>query len=239
MRDFFKKAFTLGEVLIAMAVIGIVAGLTIPDLVASHREKEIVAKVRKNYATLSNVFAQIDNETGLKSIVNSGDTAENISEAIAELMKPLLKYDYYCGANDTTATCAGIRSYGTDTSAFVLNDGTLVEIADATLANISPTLHQWAYVAIDLNGGESPPNAGGWDRFGFLLTENGLLPIGSPDFSSNASYTFAQCTNFVGLSRACTAWIVAKGNMDYMKADNTGKCPNGTVLSWDGASSCN
>ena len=34
----------------------------------------------------------------------------------------------------------------------------------------------------------------------------------------------------------CTGWVINTGNMDYLKADRTGKCPNGKQLSWTNTS---
>lgn len=36
----------------------------------------------------------------------------------------------------------------------------------------------------------------------------------------------------------CTRWVIDNDNMDYLKADETGKCPDGTQLSWT-VTSCN
>ena len=40
-----KTAFTLAEVLITLGIIGVVAAMTMPSLIANHKEKETVAKV--------------------------------------------------------------------------------------------------------------------------------------------------------------------------------------------------
>lgn len=40
-------AFTLAEVLITLGIIGVVAALTIPSLIAEYKEKQIVTRVKK------------------------------------------------------------------------------------------------------------------------------------------------------------------------------------------------
>lgn len=51
-----KYGFTLAEVLITLGIIGVVAAMTMPSLIASHKEKETVSKLKKVYSTLSNAF---------------------------------------------------------------------------------------------------------------------------------------------------------------------------------------
>ena len=55
-------AFTLAEVLITLGIIGVVAALTMPSLIADHREKETVAKLKKVYSTLDNAYMLARNE---------------------------------------------------------------------------------------------------------------------------------------------------------------------------------
>lgn len=41
---FYKKAFTLAEVLTTLMVIGVVAAITIPSMMNSYKERETVSK---------------------------------------------------------------------------------------------------------------------------------------------------------------------------------------------------
>lgn len=36
----------------------------------------------------------------------------------------------------------------------------------------------------------------------------------------------------------CTDWVLEMGNLDYLKIDTSGKCPNGKVLDWTTNTSC-
>ena len=42
-----KKAFTLAEVLITLGIVGVVAAITIPTLIASYQKKEAVNALKK------------------------------------------------------------------------------------------------------------------------------------------------------------------------------------------------
>ncbi len=51
-----KKAFTLAEVLITLAIIGIVAALTIPTLVSKNEKKQLYTQFMKTYNTITNAL---------------------------------------------------------------------------------------------------------------------------------------------------------------------------------------
>ena len=51
-----KKAFTLAEVLITLAIIGVVAALTIPTLVVNYQKKVTMTKLKKEYNYINNAF---------------------------------------------------------------------------------------------------------------------------------------------------------------------------------------
>ena len=48
-----KKGFTLAEVLITLGVIGIVAAMTMPTLIANHQKEVVATSLRKAYAELN------------------------------------------------------------------------------------------------------------------------------------------------------------------------------------------
>ena len=48
--------FTLAEVLITLGIIGIIAAMTIPNLVKKWEERAIISKYKKMYSTLANAY---------------------------------------------------------------------------------------------------------------------------------------------------------------------------------------
>lgn len=54
-----KKAFTLAETLITLAIIGIVAALTIPTLIQKYRDQVTVNQLKKHYSMMSQNFKKM------------------------------------------------------------------------------------------------------------------------------------------------------------------------------------
>ena len=73
MQKFFKSklnAFTLTEVLITLVIIGIVAAITVPTIIANYNEHDKISKIRKTYSTINNALSL--------SIINGGDDVYNV-----------------------------------------------------------------------------------------------------------------------------------------------------------------
>jgi prepilin-type N-terminal cleavage/methylation domain-containing protein len=70
-----KKGFTLAEVLITLGIIGIVAALTIPALVAGYQKKEFITKYRWVYARVAQAIASSEAENGPMKTWDFGDVA--------------------------------------------------------------------------------------------------------------------------------------------------------------------
>lgn len=61
-----KKAFTLAEVLITLGIIGVVAALTIPTLMANHRKKVVETRLSKFYSTINQAILMAEANYGDK-----------------------------------------------------------------------------------------------------------------------------------------------------------------------------
>ena len=59
-----KKAFTLAEVLIVVAIIGIVVCLTIPNIIQQHRKQAIETKLKRFYVDINEALVQAEVKYG-------------------------------------------------------------------------------------------------------------------------------------------------------------------------------
>lgn len=76
-----KFAFTLAEVLITLGIIGVVAAMTMPSLIANYQEKQFVTAWKKVYSDVSNAaLLMSQNEEDLS-------TEQLVGEAFAKYLK--------------------------------------------------------------------------------------------------------------------------------------------------------
>lgn len=89
-----RKGFTLAEVLITLGIIGVVAAITIPSLVAKYHRKVAETKLKKFYSTMNQAIRlSIADQGELPSIDTSEVKDHNNAELIESYYKDnILKY---------------------------------------------------------------------------------------------------------------------------------------------------
>ncbi len=238
-----RAAFTLAEVLITLGIIGVVAAMTLPALITNYKEKQTVSQLKKVYSTLSQAWLMMENEYGSidewgMSSTNTGQTDPETGEKIldpsaqlliAERLKPYLKIGRECVAGEICDN-REISNLFTETSFtepvpsnennakyyFFLSDGTYVGIGYYSASKID--------IECRLQGRNVVM---GKNRFYFQGMKNRVIPEGLPDFVNFKPFD-NNCNAQSG--RGCTAWVIYKGNMDYLHCRDK--------LSWTGKSSC-
>ena len=87
-----KAAFTLAEVLIALGIIGVVAALTLPSLIAKYQEKVLVNQAKKNYALVTNAINQYNMDIGANGndysmFMDAAKGTQTVAEEFAKYFK--------------------------------------------------------------------------------------------------------------------------------------------------------
>ena len=223
-----KYAFTLAEVLITLAVIGVVAAITMPSLIQKHREQVVTNKLKKFYSTFSQAYLMAVNENGTLDnwgLTNSKmveddegnsdhsdesyDNYEKFFDVMGKYMK-IIKYEKVKGGK--------ISVYFSDGSEIV---GMWLGNAEGCSGTYTGKCGDF-YVRI---GGKPIDNKKLEDKtnvFVFILLANKITPMGIGN-------EFNYCKNGTNYTR-CTAWVLYNGNMDYLH------CPD--ELSWEGKTKC-
>lgn len=181
-----KSAFTLSEVLITLGIIGVVAALTIPNLIYDYKAKQLRSKFFRTYSVIQQVFKDMEAE---------GDSGDPFTYPSATFYKTFGQY--LTGATDCKNKSAkencykhsnqGEKKYRTFSGAtFDGSDGYFDEgqllLQDGTLL----LFEQWnggendyhCFIAADLNGINNPPNIFGYDVFVFQFLDGEIVPIG-------------------------------------------------------------
>lgn len=233
--------FTLAEILITLAIIGVVAAMTIPTIAQGMQEQATISAVKKAYSTLSTAFDMTKKENGTPDIWDLATTPSNIMDK----MVPYLNIMKNCGTGtgcfptgvtyrnlgtgdwvnfDTYPSFYKVRLQdGTGIAAIVASTDCSGDVGDTVLLHNSVC---GAY-EVDVNGFKSP-NQGGRDVFAFLLTKFGIVPIGTA--ADNSDYNFPNNCIPGETGEGCTAWVIYNENMGYLHC---------TGLNWATKRSCN
>jgi len=92
-----KFAFTLAEVLITLGIIGIVAAMTIPSLIASYQKTLYVAGLKKAYAEVTEALKLMANDSGCPDNLKCIGVFGKDNEALGTEFKKYLKVAKDCG----------------------------------------------------------------------------------------------------------------------------------------------
>ena len=80
-----KIAFTLAEVLITLGIIGVVAALTLPSVVAHYKEKVLVTQVQKAYSEMQNALKMYSAQNNCSDISCISDTNQTSAQLADKL----------------------------------------------------------------------------------------------------------------------------------------------------------
>lgn len=240
-----KKAFTLAEILLVVAIIGTVSVLTVNNAVKSSNTAEKITKLRKTYDILQTaIMAGMDRYGHVYSwgYASNETTDEALNRStINKALMPFLKVEKDCSTGTgcwTSTFKPNLSSKTIDSNKMyykaILANGasiaiTFVQMQARTSYSAAGTSlygdypyddQDCAWVYIDVDG----PNKGGCklgdDVFAFaIMGSHGLFPMGNNHSFSNTANNHCPKTG-----EYCTAWAFYKGNQDYFK------CPD--ELSW-------
>lgn len=206
-----KNAFTFAEVMITIAIIGVVAALTMPSIVKHYHEKEYVTQLQKSVSQFEQAMQIImfrhectdiictgvfDGESSNsawndkfeKEIINSLkviNTTKNGTALMSDIVSTPLKPRFATATEDVDwRSTSGFKFMTPDGAMYIIEPKGCVDVAHPELS----TIHNFcAEVTIDVNSYRMP-NQYGRDLFKFIVAQNAhLYPMYSRDYS-NAFY---------------------------------------------------
>jgi len=174
-----KFGFTLAEVLITLAIIGVVAALTIPSIIVNNQSLEFRTGLKKAVSTLNQAITMnlaLDNE-------GPGDIAD-----------PTLLMDMFERRMNVIRTTDAL-TYSDGNMAFYTADGMRYELSNTAMdfagRAASCTSTSPCGMVVDVNGDKKPSpdatnaykvteSASGkvYDVFPILITDSGAIPFG-------------------------------------------------------------
>jgi len=259
--SFMKKAaFTLAEVLITIGVIGIVAAITIPNLITKYQEKVTITKLQQTYSILSQGFRRMIAENG--TVDTWGEDSESKKTRINELFPQYIQTSiiYPTGRHGLYVKPLGITgvfdSNGVRVGSFpgntkdylvytlpnssvvviqvvgsCIQDMTLLKSVKTSYGLIHYGTHAHACGTIQVALNAKPKILSNKDLFMFKIVTDGVVPAGTSKESVWGEQFEQVCIKENSSSPGrCTAWVLENKNMDYLR------CPE--KLGWNKARSC-
>ncbi len=223
-KQFTQFAFTLAETLIVMGIIGVVAALTIPSLTNQTSDKQKVAKVKKVYSILCDAMGRAigtygEFEDWFPANISNKDATKMLCSRLASSMKKI-KY------KNENEYCEIVLADGIKVTPNVFYDEN----------NEDPISIGVFLDEKKIKEGKEPILGKDW--FQFNVDNKGDVYPYIGDTKSQNTFTTEDVFKNTCLKKSSggdyicgTFWIINYGNMDYLKLDDDGKCPDGKQLS--------
>ena len=181
-------AFTLAEVLITLAIIGVVVAMTMPTLIQNHQKKSLEVATKKFYSMMSQAVKQYMADEGVDDLRNTALASDNYEdtaspEAISSIRNFVTKYlkvvkECDHNANDCFAQQYKLwngqiidynifNSYSVYTNFIVLSDGAVIALG----YNLTGSPIR---ILVDVNG-KKGPNRAGYDLWDMDIFYDGVI----------------------------------------------------------------
>lgn len=217
----WKFGFTLGEILIALGVIGVVASLTLPQIINGKKASEAHAQFTTAYSAISKAINEMEVNNVPVEPANY-TAARSFYPEFKKYFKLVIDKQYstagkpYKYLNNNALDEASMRYM--DDGHFVITNGMDIFIENPE-TNTNGLL-----VFVDINGNDKLPNTLGYDLFGFELVKGGeFIPIGGvgtkkSDWATNPkSSCNIEASTPSGRGTGYTCSLYATSNPDYFK----------------------
>ena len=236
-----KLAFTLAEVLIVISIIGIVAEIVIPDIVADVFDSYSLAMVKEDYSILqqSIKIVETNNGTSFSDCYIGGNSLDAATDAVTSIIAANLKIAKDCGRNPGCFSPNGYKyladGFNGLHSPLNLDDAATFSMNKMILANGSSlgivvkslilgpapsySLYQVDFF-VDVNGLKGP-NRLGYDTFLFrIFNRQAFGPWWAPNNNQNNDKgCYSATIGFTGQGYGCAGWAVYYNTVKYKNGE--------------------
>lgn len=235
------EGFTLAEVLIVIGIIGVIAAMTIPQLITNINDIRFRSQFFKSYSLLKQAMKNMEADDNM---IDPSKKFTDANEKVYRNFRLYFSNTVDCGYLEAKTHATGCYDYGKDTSAYLtmdgktkinknlfddgqllMPDGSLFLFENPTSDSQEKATRIWIWV--DLNNALNPPNRLGYDLFCFQITDDGeLKPMGQTgttyadtetanycDKNSSGSLNGISCANKLIQNRqSYFRWLRSGGN---------------------------
>lgn len=183
--------FTLAEVLITLSIIGIVASLTIPNMMANYQKHVYVTKLKKFYSVFQQGLKGYAASMGCSTMSCTGlfdNTNPDIADNFMKEIPKIFKVNKACAPVQDNCLAENVSTLNKEISSsmvlfydyytFRTLDGLVFDInprtCNAYQVNDSKLKNACGFTTVDVNGNKKP-NQLGRDVFVFYIGNDGVL----------------------------------------------------------------
>ncbi len=189
--------FTIAEIIIVLSIIGIIAQVTLPELIGNVQESIWKNAAKEAYSKASQAVQQMRMEDGgtLNGYVDTTRSFKPVFMKHFKVMKDCGDLDCISSTNVSNvyktlnnAVITSASGYYIDDGQFITTDGMFWAIENDWSVHI-------ILITVDVNGYNKKPNVYGRDVFMFEIRNDNLIPEGA----ENTRYdTAGYCNKSVG-----------------------------------------
>lgn len=226
MKKIFWSGFTLSEALVALAIVGIVVALTVPNVINNYQKKSFAIAAKKNYLNIQESLIRLQTENYRnKSIFGTTlqkQDGQELTDNVGKFLIENFRINDDCG--ETAQPCfaptyraidsSSETAFSCDGYSVSLSNGASVCMIPASISPINPVT-----VYLDTNGPDTP-NIGGRDMFTFNIYEDFSIDEVSPTEIKNATVNrntlFDNNCKTSSVGKGCfNKLIIDKWKMNY------------------------
>ena len=191
-----KRGFTLAEVLITLGIIGIVAALTLPSLIANYQKQLTIARLKETTNLIAQMYTLSEANNGFSDTWELNNVnSDTLFDFLNEYIFPYIKTTKTCKESELincgwdldkgkTLSGSSFTSWSGNKAAAVLPNGT-------SLIFVTRSSYSYIIVFLDING-KAPPNILGKDVFRMNFYYNGTRGF---DYGAPADYSRDELIN--------------------------------------------
>jgi prepilin-type N-terminal cleavage/methylation domain-containing protein len=182
------KGFTLAEVLISLALIGVIAALTLPNLSVNVQKQQVPPALGKAMSTLESANRMILQESGYRTVYQACEknTTSYVTKCLAQYVNGTIQTPKAGGVSyrqfmPQTVFRSQTGKYLKSQDGFAY----MSYLSGSTATSIASSKYQGYYfgVLVDINGLDKGPNVAGKDLFEFYVDGSGaVIPYGGVEY---------------------------------------------------------
>ena len=183
-----NNGFTLTEVLLSLAIIGVISAVSIPALISNVQAAKSKTAWKANYAAVAQSIEMVmmRNHGSMKNYFYDTPSGSIGTKPIAPALANQFKVINYSATdeifNSSTTPAFDYKAANNSALATELTANGQLELANGAFLMLFNAFNQLspALIWVDVNGYKNPPNIMGKDLFGVQVLIDGVAPLGSP-----------------------------------------------------------